>query len=141
MFKKIVLSFIIYTLLYSSASAQANRQVEIFDLTKEQVVKQTPSSTDIQQEAKLLLNSMTTVYNKLNPIPTKGFMVKIPFEPPFKVKHPLFENKVDEVILIFPAAEDPFLLVFTSEQKTRFFHFSADTEPLLKKIKFKRAFN
>jgi hypothetical protein len=131
MIKKVIVSIFIFLLVSTNAIAQTNQQIEIFDINKGKVVMNVPLEPVLQQEAKKWLKGITGVYVKFKPIPDKGFMVKVPLQPNVMVENQWFNDLVDEVIIIFPYQEKPYLLIFDSENKPYFFTFEADTDKFL----------
>lgn len=136
MMQKVLSSMVIFQLLSTIAFAQTNKQIEIFDISKDKVIHKVQPNPDTHQEVKSILDGITGVYVKFNPIPNKGIMIRIPLDPSIVVKNQWFNDLVDEVTLIFPEQEDPYLLVFTDENSPLFFTFKGDTAKLLKLIHF-----
>ncbi|MGV3466210.1 MAG: hypothetical protein ACO1OT_13065 [Heyndrickxia sp.] len=136
MSKKLFLSFLFLILLTTDASAQT-RQIEIFDISKERVVKKVPASADIQENVKRLLQRTTSVYPRVKPIPSKGFMIKVPLEPAMNLRNQWLQGKVNQVILVFPPKERPFYLVMDEKNRTHLFLFEGDTKTLLRKLNYK----
>ncbi len=110
--------------------------VEIFDIDNEQVVKKVQSTPAIQSEVKNFLNGITSIYAKFNPIPQKGFMVKIPLEPTVQVSNEWLDTCVDEVIIIFPEHAFPYLMVFEDGIRPLVFTFAGNTDALLKHLDY-----
>lgn len=137
MIKKVLLSIIILHLISTIAIAQTNKQIEIFDINKGKVIMNVQLNPNSQQEVKKFLEGITGVYVKYNPIPNKGFMIRVPLEPNIVVKNQWFNDLVDEVTIIFTNQEDPYLMVFNDENRMFFFTFEGDTAKFLKLINFK----
>ncbi|MCH1627875.1 hypothetical protein [Fredinandcohnia quinoae] len=137
MIKKILLNIFIFQIISSYASAQTNQQIQIFDINQGKVVKYIQINTDLQQKVENFLEGITGVYVKYNPIPNKGFMIRIPLEPNIIVRNRWFNDLVDEVILIFPDQENPYLMVFDDENKPYFLTFKGNTEEFLALLNFK----
>lgn len=137
MFKKIVI--IIITILFTSVqiSAYENINIEIFNINKERVVKKVESNPAIQKEVEGYLKGITGIYTKFNPIPNKGYMIKIPLETPIMVQNQWLNTFVDEVILIFPEENGQYLMVFDNKDRSLFFTFEGNIDLLLKNLKFK----
>lgn len=108
--------------------------IELFDIAKGQVVASVSSDAEIQREVEAYLRDITGVYVKLNPIPAKGFMAKIPLTPSVEIQSQLLKASVDEVVIIFPEDGRPYLMVF-EENSPLFFHFRGSAEELLEKLK------
>ncbi|WP_075981874.1 hypothetical protein [Bacillus massilinigeriensis] len=132
MIKKIWLFlFLFLTLLTCSGHSQGLNQVEIFDLEKGKVIKTVPVSQVTQNEAEKYLKGINRIYVKLNPIPKKGHMIKIPLEPQVLVKNQWMESYVNEIIIVFPIKEQPYLMLFDDENNSHFLYFEGDTKALL----------
>ncbi|MBU5593124.1 hypothetical protein KQI89_15350 [Clostridium sp. MSJ-4] len=137
MFKKIAIVLFSLLLFSMKVSAAESIHVEIFHINQESVVKRTPLTSKIQREAENYIKGITGVYAKFNPIPNSGYMIKIPFETPAMIKNQWINAFVDEIIVIFPEQEDPYLLVFDNKDRTIFLSFKGNTDLLLKHLKFK----
>jgi len=135
--KQLFLSCLFLFLLTTSASAQETKQVEIFDISKERVVKKVPATSDIQEDAKQLITSTTSVYTKVKPLPSKGFMIKIPLEPALMIQNQWMHEKVNQVIFVFPLNERPFYLVVDKGKRTHLFNFDGETDTLLRKLQYR----
>ncbi|CAH2715925.1 hypothetical protein BACCIP111895_03109 [Neobacillus rhizosphaerae] len=139
MIKKILISICIciFKLITTSAMAQTNQQIQIIDISKGKVIKNVQKNSDIQQEVEKFLEGITGVYVKLNPYPNNGFVIKIPLEPNVMVKNQWFNDFVDEVMIIFPGQEHPYLMVFDNENQPYFLTFQGDTSKFLGLLNFK----
>ena len=73
---------------------------------------------------------------KFNPIPDKGYVINIPFETPVKVKNQWLNAFVDEVFIIFPEQEKPYLMVSDNKIELSFLSFEGNIDLLLKNINF-----
>lgn len=117
--------------------AQTNQQIQIFDIKEDKVIKVVQTNNELHQEAEKFLKGITGVYVKYNPIPTQGYMIRIPLEPTVMVKNKWFNDLVDEVTIIFPSQESPYLLVFDDENRPYFLLFQGNTSNLLRLLNFK----
>ncbi|MBS4175044.1 hypothetical protein [Bacillus sp. FJAT-49736] len=136
MVKKIFLSFLLLFCLTSTVSAQTHKQVEIFDIEQERVVKKVPVTPDIREEVKQLIERTTSVYPKIKPIPNKGFMIKVPLHPAVHIQNQWLRGKVDQVILIFPPNEHPFYLVMDKRHRPHLFNIEGETDTLLEMLDY-----
>ena len=134
MIKKVLLSIIIFQLISPIANAQSNKQIEIFDINKGKVFMNIQSNPNVPKEVKKFLEGITGVYVKYNPIPNKGFMIRVPLEPNIVVKNQWFNDLVVEVTIIFTDQEDPYLMVFNDENRMSFFTFKGDTANCLRLV-------
>jgi hypothetical protein len=136
--KKVLVSILFFQLISTNAIAQTNQnqQIQIFDLNKGKVIKVVPMKTDLQQEAEKFLEGITGVYVKYNPIPKKGYVIRMPLEPTIRVENQWLEDLVDEVSILYSDQEKPYIMVFDEENKTYFFTFEGNTDHLLRLLKF-----
>lgn len=134
MLNTVLLSTFILNVIFSMPMTQPANEVEIFDINQGEVVQTVPAYLNVQDEAISYINNITGVYQKFNPIPRDGMMVKIPLEQAYLVKSEWLSGFIDEVIIIFPENEDPFLLLFDEENSPHFFNFKGELFKLLKQI-------
>lgn len=138
MIKKAIIFLIIILLAPINTDAKEYRNIEIFDITEGRVVKVVKLNSVIQKEVKEYLIGIVGVYAKSDPIPTKGYAIKIPLEPSISIKNKWINSVIDEVILMFPNEEGPehFLMIFENENKLVCFTFQGNTKLLLKNLNF-----
>lgn len=134
MIKKVFACLFVFQLITTKGIAPI--KIEIFDVSQGEVIKVISKNPDVQQEAEKFLKHITGVYVKYNPIPTKGFMVRIPLEPNITVRNQWFDDPVDEVTIIFPGYDNPYLMIFNDENTPYFFTFEGDVGELLAMINF-----
>ncbi|MCC3357034.1 hypothetical protein [Bacillus sp. REN16] len=136
MIKKVLVGIFVLQLISTHAVAETNQQVQIFDISQGKVIKYVEVTTDLQQEVEKFLEGISGVYAKYNPIPNQGFMIRIPLEPNIMVRSQWFDDLVDEVTIIFPKQENPYLMVFDDENNSYFLTFTGDTTKLLSLLNF-----
>ena len=136
MLKRLFASLLILLIMSTNAAAQPAQQIEIFDIRKEKVVKTIKSNPRVQQEVRKYLNGITTVFAKINPVPSEGFMIKVPLEPSVTVKTPLYEGPVSETIIVFSGRDNPYLLLFDNKNRLQAFNFRGNTANLLKLLRY-----
>jgi hypothetical protein len=117
-------------------NAQSNKNIELLDIEKNEIIKTTPTNSNIQLEAEKIINEIDCVVKKLEPIPDKGYMIKIPLEPSYQLENKWVNALIDEVIFIIPETEKPFLLTFDDENNPWFFTFQTKIDKLLKTLDF-----
>ena len=129
---------LIILLLYSiNVYAEGNRNIEIFDINQGKVVKILESDSVFQREAINYLRDITGIFGKCDPIPSKGYAIRIPLMPSQEMQGQWINGFINEVIIVFPEEETtPFLMVFENEDRLLCFTFSGDTDTLLKNLKF-----
>lgn len=113
--------------------------VEVFDISKGQVIIAEPANIEIQNEASNYIKTIKGLYTKVMPFPEKGYIIRIPFETPIKVKQKLLKKSgikiVDSVFIIVSEKEAPIMLILDSQEKPYFYTFNAGIQPLLDYIK------
>ncbi|MFE8697274.1 hypothetical protein ACFYKT_13095 [Cytobacillus sp. FJAT-53684] len=105
----------------SSVPAQANKNIEMYDIEQKIVIKTITRKPYIQKNSEIILQGISDVYKKINPIPIKGLMVKIPLDPSIHVSNQWIDSIVDELIVFFPEEEEPFIMVYDDENNIYFF--------------------
>ncbi len=121
--------------LVSAGIEQQRRQTEIFDIGKGIVTKKVHTDREIQAEAIRYLEGITGMYVKVDAIPQKGYIVRIPLSPPVKLCSQWVNDygiyAVDEVFVIFPEQEKPYLLILDDSRRPFFYNFAGNTDELL----------
>lgn len=112
------ISFFIHT---THIFAETTNQIEIFDIEKGAVIKTVPPNPIFQTESAKILKNIKDIYKKVNPIPKKGLMAKIPLNPMIPVQNKWLHSLVDEVIIFFPEDEEPYIMTFDDENNYYFF--------------------
>ncbi|WP_010248878.1 hypothetical protein [Acetivibrio cellulolyticus] len=126
------------------ASAQEldtpNKPIEIFDITKGEVIKKVHSTRVIQNEAISYLNGISSMYIKVKAFPEKGYIVRIPITPSVQVKNHWLNdyniNSVDEVFILLPEQGNTYLLVLDNKLRPYFYNFIGNVDVLLKNLEF-----
>jgi hypothetical protein len=137
MLNKIIIFLIVVLTTSAEIPVQDYKGIEIFDINRGCVVKRVEPNPAVQKDIESYLKGITGIYAKFNPIPIRGFMVKIPLKPNVKVKNKWFDSNVDIVIIIFPEHGKPYLMLFEEERRPIFLIFEGDTSVLLKRLDFK----
>lgn len=109
-----------------SAPSQGSGSIEIFDIGKGEVIKQAESDLKTRREAEKLLKRITGLYLKFKPLPDKGLVIRIPLEPPSRIKNKWLNDcgivNVDALFVLFPEEGAPYLLVLDDKQRPWFFN-------------------
>lgn len=113
--------------------------IEIFDIEKGEVVKKLKMDSELGAEAEDILNKITGMYVKVKAFPDKGYIAKIPLKPAVEVSNKWLNEygifSVNEVFIIFPGTDTPYLLVLDSNYRPLFFNFEQGAKSdLLDKI-------
>lgn len=131
------ISFVMFIIFFSGTShilAEVNSQIEIFEIEKGTVIT-VPSNDLFQLEAVNILKDIKDVYKKLNPIPNKGMMVKIPVNPMIPIQNQWMNSLIDEVIIFFPEDDEPYIMTYDDENN--FYFFSINQSKLATEFVFK----
>lgn len=136
MIKKALIIFSILLFSCINVYGKQYKSIEIFDINKNNVIKNIESSSEIEKQVKNYLQNIKGIYGKFNPIPDKGYMIKIPLDTPIAIQNTWISSFIDEVIMIFPENEPPYLMVLDNEERSIFLSFNGDTNTLLKISKF-----
>lgn len=128
---------------FDSPAVQTSSRIEFFDIGRGEVIKQIEPDRKTFTQAKNLLKKITGLYLKFKPLPDKGHIIRITFEPPTKVKNRFLNDcgidSVDALYILFPEEGAPYLLVLDKKQRPWFFYTKEDISiligPLLKDSK------
>lgn len=117
-------------------SAQTDKyNIEVFDIEKGDVILRKSISPDMQNEAYNYVTNVKSLYTKVIPFPDKGYVIRIPFNPPKTIHVELLNSQgiksLDSVFVILSDKEAPVLLVLDSKLRPYFYTFSASIQPLL----------
>lgn len=129
--KIMILIFALISMQSTSINAQV-KDVELFDIQVDEVTKTVPMSPQFQERAEEYLKNIDNIYVKVSPVPNKGYMIKIPLEPSVQVTNKWINSQVNEVIIVFPKDEEPFLMTFDDEDNIYVFTFKGNTDFLVK---------
>jgi hypothetical protein len=98
-----------------------NKMIEIYDIEQETVIKTVMVTPFIQKDSDKVLQGISNIYKKFNPIPEKGLLVKVPLDPALHVTNQWVNTLVDELIIFYPEDDEPFILIYDDENSTYFF--------------------
>ena len=126
------------------SDVQANKDkqnIEVFDITKGKVILTEPTSIDMQNEVINYIKTIKSLYTKVMPFPEKGYVIRVPFDTPIKVKQKLVNDAgikaIDSVFIILSDKEAPIMLILDSQERPFFYTFNASVQPLLDYVKLK----
>lgn len=137
MIRKILLCFMSCFLIFMSVHAESieeDQMIEIFDIEKNNVILRVQMNQTVQHDVDGLMGSIDGVVKQINPIPSHGFIVKIPLERNIMVDNEWLHDLVDEVMIFYSEKDEPYLLVFDQENSSYFFTFKGNAVDLLLKI-------
>jgi len=116
-----------------------HKDVEIFDISKGEVIIKVQSNSEIQREARQYLQRITGIYEKVKAFPENGYIIRVPLKPSVEIKNQLLNGyyiySLDEVFIMFPAQQKPYLLVLDNKYRPFFCNFDCSTDKLLKILK------
>lgn len=134
MFKRLIISLIVVLFLPINVHAEVHNNIEIFNINQGKVERVIQANPKIQEMVTDYLHGIKGLYSKFNPIPDRGYAVKIPLNPSIKVEGRWLNALVDEVIIMFPENEESFLMVFENGGRLLCFEFKGDRNILLKEL-------
>jgi uncharacterized ubiquitin-like protein YukD len=121
-------------------SSTTYEDIEIFDVDKGKVIKVIQVNETTLNEAKSYIQRITGMYQKINALPNKGYIIKIPFEPYLVVKNQYLNDynidSIDKLFIIFPEGSSPYLLVLDDRERPYAYNFNGDTSVLLKSLNY-----
>jgi hypothetical protein len=127
-----------YFIAYISEEEEARSEkpsIELFDISKGEVIKRMPLTSDIQNEVVNYVKTIKSLYTKVVPFPKKGYVIRIPFERPIKTNLKLLNEQgiksLDSVFIIISEKEQPLILVLDNQRRPYFYTFNASIQPLL----------
>ena len=137
--KRVINSILIIGLLVDSSPIHAqekSERIEVYHIDKAKVIKELPSTAAIHKEAEKYLSNIAGIYKKINPIPRKGYIVRIPLRPPLKVQNEWIHTLADEMNIFYPIEEDPYIMMFDDENNLYFFTMERNNLDLSKMAKY-----
>jgi hypothetical protein len=126
----------IFLSITTNAIAQVDPKIEIFEVQKDKVVATVEVTPEIRQDVEAFLKGISGVYKKLNPVPTTGFMVKVPLTPAVVIENKFFKGSIVEVIVVFSLQENPYLMAFDNNNQFYAFTFEGDADSFLEKLNY-----
>ncbi|MCM3652404.1 hypothetical protein [Metabacillus litoralis] len=132
-----ILLFFCINLFFTSQNIEAaNDTIKVLDIETSTVIKEVPTSSDIDGDVKEAIKSITQVTVQAKPVPKKGYLIKIPLTKSLKVKNKWFDDIVSEVLLLYnPSTKrQGKIILYNDENTPLFFDIDYDFSPLFKKI-------
>ncbi len=118
-----------------------NLEVEVFDISKGEVVVKKAISAELQNEVFNYVKTIKSLYTKIMPFPEKGFVIRVPFDPARNIDLKLLNEAgiktLDSVFIIVSEKESPVLLILDSQRRPYFYSFNASIQPLLDFLQIK----
>lgn len=107
--------------------------VLVFDVAQGKVVKKQDSTEELQQELMKCLQSINGVAMRLNIEPQDGIVLKFTASS-IDIENKWYEGQASEVFIFIPTKDDPYLMIFTSDNQPLLFHFKHDVSNLVKQL-------
>ena len=137
MIKRILLALLLIFLCSNTrAFAKETQVIEIYNISYERIDKIVRIDYEIQKLVENYINGIEGLYHKFNPIPDGGFAVKVPLAPAVTARTKGINSPVDQVIVMFPENEEPFLLIFEEDGRLSCFTFKGDTGTLIESLEY-----
>ncbi|MBU3091726.1 hypothetical protein KPL35_06510 [Clostridium sp. CF011] len=138
MIKKTLSVMFLFIMLFNSTVVHAEglKYAEIFDPKQGKVVKVVQLNPEIHNMVANFIKNVDNIYAKSDPLTDDGYAIKIPLDPPVKVQRECLNALINEVYIIIPESEAPFLMVFENENKLLCFPFKGDINSLSKVLDF-----
>lgn len=139
MIKKVLTILVLFIILLHPQMHHAERyqQIEIFDPIQNKVVKVIEWNKDINDMVVGWINGIDGFYSEIDPIKDDGYAVRFPLSPSIQVQNQWLKTTVKEVYLIIPENNQPFFLVFETEDRLVSFPFNDDITELSNVLDFK----
>lgn len=117
--------------------AEGYQNIEIFDPLQNKVVKEVQTSKEINDMVVDWINGIDGFYSGIDPIKDDGYAIRFPVNPSIQLQNQWLNTIVKEVYLIIPENNQPFFLVFETEDKLVSFPFTGDVSKLSNILDFK----
>ena len=132
MTKKVITILVLFIILLHPQMfhAEGYQSIEIFDPLQNKVVKTVETNKDINDMVVGWINGIDGFYSGIDPIKDDGYAIKFQLNPPIHIQNQWLKTTVKEVYLIIPEINQPFFLVFETEDKLVSFPFKDDVSKL-----------
>ncbi|MCB2293418.1 hypothetical protein LGK95_07770 [Clostridium algoriphilum] len=137
--KKILAIIVLFIILLHPTVifAEGFKDVEIFDPKQEKVVKVVKLNPKINNMVTEWIKNVDAIYGKSNPLTDDGYAVRVPLYPSVTVQNKNLNTVVNDVYIIVPKHETPFLMIFDNENRLLCYPFKGDINTLSKVLNFK----
>jgi len=133
--KKLLLFLALVMFLpFQYASAAALADIEVFDITKGEVVQRIPNNAEMQEEIIKCLESITGLAKPLGYKPAQGKMIRLPLEKSLQIKNQWVDLEVYEVFMILLPTKDPFLILYDESRNPYLVNFNYSPKRLMEQI-------
>ena len=130
------MNLVLAWMLLVSGSGTPAEQVELFDTDQEKVTRSFKNSENFQKEAREILQSVDKRVLELSPSLEHALIVKIPLEPPqkLKIKDANLDAEILRMFIVLPkkSARSPWLILQTKDGETVIVEFTEKLDRMLK---------
>jgi hypothetical protein len=125
--------------LNSNVAMAENQQIKVMDIETNEMIKETKLSSKMDKYAISAIKSIQKVTVQANPIPNKGYLIRIPLTKSYKVKNKWFDSLISEIILIYDKSSENQgrLILYDDENTPMFFDIEFNFTDLLKTLDIK----
>ena len=135
--KLVAIIFLFIILVHSTVIfGEEFKHIEIFDPKQEKVVKVVKLNPEIHNMVAKWIKNVDGIYGKSNPLTNDGYAIRVPLYPSVKVDKKWLNADVNDVYIIVPAHDTPFLMILDNENKLLCFPFKGDINILSKVLDF-----
>lgn len=124
---------------FSNVAIAENQQIKVMDIETNAIVKRAEQSSKMDQYAISAIKGVQKVTVQANPIPQKGYLIRIPLTKSYKVKNKWFESLITEIILIYDPStkHQGRLILYDDENTPMFFDIEYNFSDFLKTLDIK----
>jgi len=133
MFSVIIILFLSSTMVY----AEGNKDIEIFDINQERVVKIIKPNEEVEGIVLNYLQESDGFVAKCDPIPTEGYAIRVPLRSSVIMHNRWVNGTVSEIIVMVSGKDlEPFLVVFEDGDRFLCLSFKGNPDKLSKALDF-----
>ena len=122
----------------SNKSPHGVNKIEIFDVSEGKIVKSSDITDEIKKEAVNNINNITGLYVKVNPIPNKGKIIRVPLGSDVEVYNKWVRDSgittVEDAFFIYPEEEKSYILILDYDYRPFFFTYEGADEKLRSRL-------
>jgi len=118
--------------------ANGHQEIKILDIESNNIIHEKNSSAIIDHEVKKALKSIKNITVQANPLPQKGYLIKIPLTTSIHVKNKWLEEYITEVLFVYNIEDNnqSRLILYNDENTPLFFDIQFDFTTLFNELKF-----
>ena len=133
----IIVVVIILFLYPTMVSAEGSKNIEIFNINQERVVKIIEPNEELEGIVLNYLHEADGFVAKCDPIPREGYAIRVPLRSSVNMHNPWVNGTVSEIIVMVSGKElEPFLVVFEDGDRFLCLSFKENLDKLSKALDF-----